>query len=302
LIDYIAIWALETRETDRALMSSLAYFPRPLATLAPRDLLLLERLALRSTDTALEIGTGSGSSLFRLAGSVATLHGVDVAPGPVERIRRVLTGSNKAAFRTTEVFVLDFCEVGAARSLPRRYDVIFSCDTVEHVPDPAAFFVNVYDALEPGGRVFITYPNEHPRHAHGITYFESRLELEQLMCAAGFSSERIEIRTLRMGKLAERVMQMGWLLPRAIAKKAWGLLTAKRSRHLPGNAHRENAPQTFDETDFFAAADRLEPMAPLINAYCWAVMELMSLAEPVHAELPAPEIIWDTRILIRASR
>ena len=71
-------------------MPRLTYFSRPLATVAPRDLLLSEHLHPRSTDAALEIGTGSGSSLFRFSEFVQTLHGADVSSGPIERIRRFL--------------------------------------------------------------------------------------------------------------------------------------------------------------------------------------------------------------------
>ncbi|MBX6316341.1 MAG: class I SAM-dependent methyltransferase [Isosphaeraceae bacterium] len=256
-------------------------------------MLLLEALAARPTDVALEIGTGSGSSLFRLAGSVATLHGVDIAARPVERLRGALAKSRGPA-RGVQLFTLDFCSPDAAARLPTRYDLIFSCDTVEHVPDPVAFFANVYAALGPGGRAFITFPNESPDRAHGITFFERREDLEGVLQAAGFPREQVAIHTLRMNRVAEWIMGAGWLLPRALAKRAAGLLA--------GRSRRNGAPQTFDETDFFATADRLEPVAPLINAYCWGVLRLMSLARPVYEAAPAPEVLWDTRILIRVQR
>jgi hypothetical protein len=49
-------------------------------------------------------------------------------------------------------------------------------------------------------------------------------------------------------------------------------------------------------------ASRLEPLAPVINAYCWGVMRLMTLTGPVYEFSQAPEIIWDTEILMRATR
>ncbi len=274
-------------------MKPLAYFAHPLATLAPRDLLLLEALPLRPTDHVLEVGTGSGSSLFRLADSVAAFHGVDVCPGPIDRLRRVLA-SRKPASADTQLFALDFCDPAAPRQLPMRYDLIFSCDTVEHVPQPAAFFANLFEALEPGGHIFVTYPNEHPSRAHGITFFEQRRSLETMLQDAGFAPEQTHIQTVRLSRAAEQIMAIGWLLPRMLAKKALSLIKLGRSSN--------SAPQVFEDTDFFAAAERLEALAPVINAYCWGVMKLMSLAQPVHQVQPAPETIWDMRILIRASR
>jgi len=162
---------------------------------------------------------------------------------------------------------------------------------MEHVPNPRLFLANVCSALRPGGRAFITFPNETPAQAHGITYFEHRSELEELLRAAGFDPSETEIQTLRMNPSAERIMRLGWQIPRRAAKS---LL-----RRLRG--HRE-APQTFEATDYFAYADRAEPLAPLINGYCWSLMRLMAMAEPVYYIEPAPEILWDTQVLIRTRR
>ncbi|HJT30483.1 MAG TPA: class I SAM-dependent methyltransferase, partial [Pirellulales bacterium] len=95
-------------------MSTVPYFPRPLATVAPRDLLLAERLGLKRTDVVLEIGTGSGSSLFRLAPAVAAYHGVDIARQPVERLRREV---QRQGLENVDFFVRDFCRPGAAETL-----------------------------------------------------------------------------------------------------------------------------------------------------------------------------------------
>ena len=272
-------------------MRNLAYFPHPLATVAPRDLLLLELLDLRSTDTALEIGTGSGSSFLRFARSVRTMHGADVSSGPIERLRRFLPRFREAG-RELDLFVLDFCDPLLPTRTSARYDLIFSCDTIEHVPDPAQFFTNVYRLLKPGGRAFLTFPNERPEIAHGITFFDKRSTVAALLTGAGFQSTRLDIRNVSMTPNAKRVLKAGWQAPRAIGKKAWTAL----------NGGGNHAPQTFDETAFFSAADRLEPFAPLINAYSWAVLRLMSMAGPVYETSEAGEDIWNTQVLITASR
>jgi SAM-dependent methyltransferase len=272
-------------------MRHLAYFSHPLATVAPRDLLLLELLELRATDTALEIGTGSGSSFLRFARFVQTMHGADVSSGPVERLRRFLPRFREAG-RQLDLFVLDFCDPLLPTHVSARYDLIFSCDTVEHVPDPAQFFTNVYRLLKPGGRAFITFPNERPEIAHGITFFDKRSTVAGLLTGAGFESSRVDIRNVSMTAGAKRVLKAGWQAPRAIGKKAWTAF----------NGSGNHAPQTFDETAFFSAADRLEPFAPVINAYSWAVLRVMSMTGPVFQTFQAPEDIWNTQVLIMASR
>ena len=272
-------------------MTPIRYYAHPLSTLAPRDLLLLEALPVRPTDAVLEVGIGSGSSLLRFAGAVAVLHGLDVSEGPVARLRHVLA-STRGPARDIQLFAVDFCGPDAAERLPRRYDLIFTCDTIEHVPQPAAFFANLHAALAPGGRLFATFPNESPDRAHGITFFERRDDVRALLEAAGFPADSVTIQTLRMNRAAERIMNVAWGLPRAVAKKLLRLVRGKRT----------SAPQTFDETDFFTTADRLEPLAPVINAYCWSVLRLMSLARPVYPVETAPEVVWDTRLLIQAQR
>lgn len=272
-------------------MKQLAYFAHPLATVAPRDLLLAEHLDLKGSDTALEIGTGSGSSLFRFSPFVATMHGADVSSGPIDRLRKFLPRFH-AAGRKLDLFVLDFCDPDLSVRVTERYDLIFSCDTVEHVPDPARFFANVFQLLKPGGRTFITFPNERPERAHGITFFDGRTAVGALLTNAGFRREEFSIETVVMRPAARRILRAGWHAPRAIGKKAWAAL----------NGSGTAAPQTFDETAFFSAAGRLEPLAPFINAYSWAVLKLMSIASPVYTTAQAAEDIWDTQVLIRARR
>ena len=272
-------------------MTHLAYFPHPLATVAPRDLLLAEQLQPRQSDTALEIGTGSGSSLIRFSRLVGTMHGADVSKAPIERLRRFLPRFQGAG-QKLDLFVLDFCDSTLPTRLTQRYDLIFSCDTVEHVPEPSRFFANVFQLLKPGGRAFVTFPNERPERAHGITFFDGRAAVEALLLNAGFRQEEFDIETVVMRPPAQKILRAGWHAPRAIGKKAWAALNGSGSA----------APQTFDETAFFSAADRLEPLAPVINAYSWAVLQLMSMAGPVYTTAPAGADIWDTQVLIRARR
>jgi len=185
---------------------------------------------------------------------------------------------------------MDFCAPDATARLPQRYSLIISGDTVEHVADPATFFANVYRALAPGGQCFITFPNEHPTRAHGITCFSNRRDLQDVLHAAGFAREDIRIDTVRLKRGPACLLHLGWQMPRRFGKRFW-----KCWQDRP-------APQTFEHTQFFRAAARLGHLAPLINSYCWTLMKLAASANPVHEIRPAPEIIWDRSILVRASK
>jgi SAM-dependent methyltransferase len=232
---------------------------------------------------------------------VATLHSLDISEGTIGRLRPFLAKS-KGPLQDVRLFVADFCQPDAAAHLPTRYDLIFSCDTLEHVADPGAFLANVYRALNPGGRAFLVYPNEHPSHAHGITFFEQRDTLTEMLREAGFAVPQIEIQTFRMMRRAQGVLDLGWRWPRRLGKKVLRLVRRRRPSSIQPAAGITEAPQTFDQTDFFSMANRLEPLAPVINAYCWGLMCLMTLTGPVYELRPAPEVIWDTQILMRATR
>ena len=273
-------------------MTNLAYFPHPLATVSPRDLMLLELLEPRRTDTALEIGTGSGSSLLRFRQFVRTMHGADVARAPVERLRRFLPRFRESG-GALDVFVLDFCDSTLPERVSTRYDLIFSCDTVEHVPHPDRFFANVYQLLKPGGRAFITFPNERPARAHGITFFDGRSTLEALLTCAGFAPDQIDIKKVSMCTGARRILRSSWETPGRAAKRALAAINGRSGLR---------APQTFDETTFFSLAEQFEPLAPILNAYSWVVLQLMSMMGPVFRASRADEEIWDTQVLIRATR
>jgi SAM-dependent methyltransferase len=256
---------------------------------APRDLLLWDFLHLSPSDSVLEIGVGTGSSIIRFAPRVREMHGADVAAGCVRRLSAALDHLN-GRVPNAKVFVQDFCDDALPPPLRERYDVIFSCDTVEHVSRPARFFRNVYQALKPGGRALITFPNEAPARAHGITWFERRDALEHALTTAGFEALNIDLAQVRMAPAASTVMAVTWNLPRKVGK-----VLLRIARQPP-------VPQVFDDTDFFSFSARLEPIAPAVNLYSWVVMRAMAAVGAVYRIEPLPVDIWDRQILVRVSR
>ncbi len=52
--------------------------------------------------------------------------------------------------------VMDIQNIGVGAN---SFDVIFSCETIEHVPDPARAVAELARVLKPGGTLFLTTPN-----------------------------------------------------------------------------------------------------------------------------------------------
>jgi ubiquinone/menaquinone biosynthesis C-methylase UbiE len=51
---------------------------------------------------------------------------------------------------------------GDAQQLPfadRSFDIVISCETIEHVPDAQGALNEMYRVTQPGGRLFLTTPN-----------------------------------------------------------------------------------------------------------------------------------------------
>jgi SAM-dependent methyltransferase len=271
--------------------TALPFFARPLSTVSPRDLLLWEHLPTSKSDTVLEIGVGTGSSLIRLAPRVHEIHGADVAEGAVQRLK-VAIGRQNGRLVNADVFLQDFCSP-LPHDLEHRYDVIFSCDTVEHVVNPSDFFKNVYRAMKPGGRALITFPNESSVQPHGITWFDDRATLMRLLVDAGFRHDDVEMSQVSMRAAPAAVLEVAWWMPRRIAKS---MLRTFRS------TASQTPPQVFDDTDLYRLSTRLDPIAPAINLYCWLVMAAMTLTGPVYRLQPLPSLIADRQVLIRLVR
>lgn len=80
---------------------------------------------------------------------------------------------------------------------PGLFDVIHCCHTIEHVPDPIAYFREMYRLLKPGGHLMLAFPNYYsiPRLLQGdqwIWCLDSHLwqftnkQVKKLLAAQGF--------------------------------------------------------------------------------------------------------------------
>jgi SAM-dependent methyltransferase len=102
------------------------------------------RAAIGETPQAvLDVGCYTGDLLATLPPACRRF-GVEPNPGAAAR----------AAARGVTIVAPQWDELD-----DRRYDVIVSCDVIEHVPDPRAFLAALARSLAPGGRLMITTGN-----------------------------------------------------------------------------------------------------------------------------------------------
>jgi SAM-dependent methyltransferase len=168
----------------------------------------LERRALLSGARVLEIGCGAGGFAARMAGDGARLVvGQDLSPGAVKRA--------KACFQRDNLIF----EVGDIQEIPYpagHFDVVVSCETIEHVPDPQRAVFELARVLRPRGTLLLTAPNYMSitglyrlyRDATGRPWDESGQPLVHWTLLP---------RTLwwlrRSGLVAERLDGDGWFIP-----------------------------------------------------------------------------------------
>lgn len=100
----------------------------------------------------LEIGCGRGGFAAWLATSgAAQVVAADFSPTAVEKARQ----------HTKELANVD-TKVWDIQNIPcdnQSFDLVVSCETVEHLPDPAAAVSELARVLTPGGQLFLTTPN-----------------------------------------------------------------------------------------------------------------------------------------------
>jgi SAM-dependent methyltransferase len=121
---------------------------------------VMRLLDLRPGSRVADLGAGGGYFTFRLAEAVAPggiVYAVDVDPDMVDYVRA----------RATSEGYRQVVPVLAATDdprLPEAVDLVFTCNTYHHLPDPPAYFARLRQRLRPGGRVAVV----EYRGSHGI--------------------------------------------------------------------------------------------------------------------------------------
>lgn len=101
----------------------------------------------------LEIGCGRGGFSRRLArrGNPKRVVGADFSTVAIEKAMGVLSESAVLEFRRMDIQAIDLPD--------RSVDVVVSCETIEHVPEPQVALSELFRVLRPGGTLYLTVPN-----------------------------------------------------------------------------------------------------------------------------------------------
>jgi 2-polyprenyl-3-methyl-5-hydroxy-6-metoxy-1,4-benzoquinol methylase len=105
--------------------------------------------------TVLEIGCGRGAFSLSLAreAKLAEQVAMDFSQVAVDR------GRERAAREGLPGITWELGDIQAITRGDATFDTVFSCETIEHVPEPARAVSELARVLKPGGRLFLTTPN-----------------------------------------------------------------------------------------------------------------------------------------------
>lgn len=254
----------------------------PLHDFPIRDEILFRYLHLSSDSDVIEVGPGSGFTAFRLLRQVHSLALVEVFPDAIEILKDALGSASNL-----QCVCADLAQPGLASRIPERFDALYALDMFEYVPDSRACLRNMAEVLRPGGELMITFPNVPPPKGDGVTWFETRSELEAQLAAAGFSQWSIRVVRLRPFSRSVYACLHEW--PLHLYRR---FRTRKQSAALP---------QKYNETWAFQSRSRFERWKAFIHLY-WAVMGVVLRAGgSIFGEADVEKILGE-QLVIRATR
>jgi SAM-dependent methyltransferase len=196
--------------------------------------IVMDRLAIGSGERVLDVGCGCGETSFELArrvGPKGAVLGVDISTVMLERARERGRGVGNVEFVVADAQTHAFA--------PASFDVVFSRFGVMFFQDPHAAFVNLVNALRPGGRLgfhcwkaladnpwmtvplfaalqHVPPPTPPPPNAPGPFAFADAERVRGILADAGLAEIEFESRNDTMGvgtgsldDAADFAMQMG---------------------------------------------------------------------------------------------
>lgn len=214
------------------------------------DYLILKQVQFGSDKSVLEIGVGTGSTAGKIIGKVKEYCGIDISAKTINQLTSLYIKDTNIRFHTVDV-----CK---DVNLGKRFDIVFSADTLEHVESPAGFFNFIARHLSFDGTAIITFPNESEKRHHGITWFDRKKDIEQLTENANLEIvELFQVKKACLHRLFENLL---WNLPKS--------LVSKRSNVLP---------QSFEDTQAFTIIETGGLKTIILALYAKAVTKFTAL-------------------------
>lgn len=148
---------------------------------------------------ALEIGASAGQFIVHIRDGVKSIQAIELDKDCYDYLKNEIKVD------------CDYNFLEESKFAKNKYDLIFSFQVLEHVPNPSSFLKTAYDSLKNNGHAFIEVPNlndpllsvwdvepygtfyYHSAHLH---YFTEH-SLEKVAIEAGFKKENIQFRFLQ---------------------------------------------------------------------------------------------------------
>lgn len=130
---------------------------KPLHEINPLRLDYIDRIAVLSGKTVLDVGCGGGILSEAMAGRGAQVTGIDLGEKAlkVAQLHKLESGA-AVDYRLVSVEEL-------AEERPESFDIVTCMEMLEHVPDPAAVVGACAKLVKPGGQVFFSTLNRNPK-------------------------------------------------------------------------------------------------------------------------------------------
>jgi|SRR5690554_2922950 len=176
----------------------------------------------------LDVGCGGGILAEAMAQRGAQITGIDMAEGPLTAARlHALESKVTVDYRQSTAEQL-------AQQQPSSFDIVTCLEMLEHVPDPASVVQACSDLVRPGGKIYFSTINRHPkawalavvgaeyilrllpRGTHEYSKFIKPSELAQFARQAGLEVEHITgivyNPLTRQFKLSERDVDVNYIM------------------------------------------------------------------------------------------
>jgi 2-polyprenyl-3-methyl-5-hydroxy-6-metoxy-1,4-benzoquinol methylase len=215
--------------------------------------------------SVLDVGCGEGYGAAFLAETAASVTGVD-KPEPTARASARYRRPN-LEFRALDIEYLD--------TLDDQFDVVLSCQVIEHVVDPVAFLRALSTRTAPNGILIVTTPNrlmtvsENPFHLREWTAPElftlAQPVLPGVEVMGMQASERVLAYERERGAQVARILRLDplgirKLLPASVVTTAFGILSRVVRRRVRG----AGVLPAVGSEDFHVSRDALDRALDLV--------------------------------------